>query len=174
MNPRYALAAVILVGCSHPQAVVKPVAPAPVADTRAPEPVKQQQPVSPNVAVSDDIAKQCKLTFDSVPAAPKFDYDTSELEAQDRDVLDRVATCLTTGPLKGKAVKLVGRADPRGTEEYNLGLGTRRAHAVGVYLERLGVTNRQVAETTRGAIDARGTDDGTYRDDRRVDLELTN
>jgi peptidoglycan-associated lipoprotein len=163
----------ILLGCSHPKAVVNPTpaAPPPVATTKTPEPVKQTA-VSPNVTVSDDIAKQCRLTFDSVTAAPKFDFDTSELEAQDRDVLDRVATCLTTGPLKGKAVKLVGRADPRGTDEYNLGLGTRRAHAVGMYLERLGVASRQVAETTRGALDAHGTDDGSYRSDRRVDLTL--
>ena len=89
-------------------------------------------------------------------------------------MLDQIATCVTSGPLKGKRLHLVGRADPRGTEEYNLGLGDRRAHTVQSYLSRLGLTGNQVATTTRGALDASGTDDGSWRTDRRVDLELAN
>ena len=176
MNLRYALGSVILMACSHPHAVVAP-APTPVAPpatTAVAVPVPVKAAVSPNLAVSGDLAKQCKLTFDSVPAAPKFQYDDVQLVQQDRDVLDRVAACLTTGPLKGHRVTLVGRADPRGTEEYNLALGTRRAHTVGTYLERLGVSTNQVAESTRGATQAAGTDEASWLVDRRVDLDLQN
>jgi peptidoglycan-associated lipoprotein len=88
-------------------------------------------------------------------------------------VLDQLATCMTTGKLKGKSVSLIGRADPRGTEEYNLGLGSRRAASVGQYLERLGVGAPQLAVTTRGALDATGTDESTWKQDRRVDVQLT-
>jgi peptidoglycan-associated lipoprotein len=171
MNLRYAV--VILVGCSHPHAVVAPTPVAPPPTTAAGKPAEPvREAASPNLAVSDDLAKQCKLTFDNVGEAPKFQYDDIQLVQQDRDVLDRVATCITTGPLKGHKVKLVGRADPRGTEEYNLGLGTRRAHTVGTYLEHLGVGTGQVAESTRGATEARGTDDASWLTDRRVDLDL--
>jgi len=87
-------------------------------------------------------------------------------------VLDQLATCLTTGALKGKAVSLIGRADPRGTEEYNLGLGSRRASSVSSYLVHLGVGQPQLAVTTRGALDATGTDEAGWAKDRRVDIQL--
>ena len=62
--------------------------------------------------------------------------------------------------------------DPRGTEEYNLGLGSRRAANVGTYLERLGVGQPQLAVTTRGSLDAAGTDESGWSKDRRVDVQL--
>src|SRR5690606_10154787 len=71
--------------------------------------------VSPSLGVSDEIARQCQLHFDDVSKAPKFDFDASELHPRDRDALEQIGKCLTTGPLRGRAVKLVGRADPRGT-----------------------------------------------------------
>ena len=69
-------------------------------------------------------------------------------------------------------MSLIGRADPRGTEEYNLGLGSRRAHSVHQYLARLGVGAPQLAVTTRGALDATGSDESTWKQDRRVDVQL--
>ena len=125
-------------------------------------------PVSQNIAANDDLVQKCSLAV--TQDTPHFDYDHFELTAQDREVLQQVATCLTTGPLKGKQLQLVGRADPRGTEEYNLGLGDRRAHTVSEYLERLGV--HQINAKTRGALDATGTDDSTWAHDRRVDLSV--
>ena len=71
-------------------------------------------------------------------------------------------------------MQLVGHADPRGTDEYNLGLGTRRAETVSSYLQRLGVPPRQLEASTRGAIDATGANELGWRLDRRVDLELKN
>ncbi len=164
---------VVSVGChkdmpakTTPSAMVAPE-PTPAA-TAAAEP----KPASPNVAVSDDLAQQCSLEVDSVQTAPKFDYNEFQLLPEDRNVLDKIATCVTKGPLKGKRLQLVGRADPRGTEEYNLGLGSRRAGVVGQYLERLGVREAQLAKTTRGALDASGNDEGTWKTDRRVDVRL--
>jgi peptidoglycan-associated lipoprotein len=132
------------------------------------------QPASPNLSVSEDLAKQCALEVNSSQAAPKFDFDQFQLLPEDRDVLDRVAQCVTSGPMRGKHLKLVGHADPRGTQEYNMSLGTQRAHTVREYLERLGVAAAQLAESTRGAIDARGSDEVTWRVDRRVDLDVAN
>ncbi|HEX4416858.1 MAG TPA: OmpA family protein, partial [Kofleriaceae bacterium] len=105
-------------------------------------------------------------------ANPQFDYDKDELTPEDRAVLDQLATCLTSGALKGKAISLIGRADPRGTEEYNLGLGSRRAASVSQYLGRLGVAEPQMAVTTRGALEATGTDESSWKQDRRVDIQL--
>lgn len=128
--------------------------------------------VSPSLGVSDEIARQCQLHFDDVSKAPKFDFDASELHPRDRDALEQIGKCLTTGPLRGRAVKLVGRADPRGTTDYNMALGARRANGVARYLKQLGVEADRLRETSRGELDAVGTDEASWQMDRRVDILL--
>ena len=162
-------------GCSKDKAAAK-TTPSPVGEPAAnpeakPADISADTPVSPGLAVSADIASACGITAPSSPN-PKFDYDKDDLTAEDRAVLDTLATCLTTGALKGKGVVLIGRADPRGTEEYNMGLGSRRASTVSGYLVRLGVGQAQLGVTTRGAIDASGTDEEGWKQDRRVDVQL--
>jgi len=170
-----ALVVAAAVGCSHDQKkpVVAPVdnTPPPKTDVKPPPIVKDDQPVSPGIAVSSDIAAMCGIKPVANPN-PKFDYDKDELTSDDRTVLEQIAACLTSGALKGKAVALIGRADPRGTEEYNLGLGSRRSHNVSQFLGRLGVGDPQMAVTTRGALDATGSDEEGWRQDRRVDIQL--
>jgi len=172
--------AATLAGCSKdkPKAKTTPVAPtpAPAATTEAPKEqpvVTADQPVSTGIAVSSDIVAACGLKVTTAAgAAPTFDYDKDDLGPDDRAVLDQIATCLISGALKGKPVSLIGRADPRGTEEYNLGLGSRRAASVGSYLKRLGVGDPQLGVTTRGALDATGVDEAGWKTDRRVDIQL--
>jgi peptidoglycan-associated lipoprotein len=166
------------IGCSHDKPkVVNPTPeatprPEPKMDKPAPAVDKDTQ-VSPGLALSGDLAAMCNIKSTmTTKTNPQFDYDKDELTADDRAVLDQLATCLTAGALKGKAVALIGRADPRGTEEYNLGLGSRRAASVGQYLGRLGVTEPQLAVTTRGALEATGTDEAGWKQDRRVDIQL--
>jgi peptidoglycan-associated lipoprotein len=69
-------------------------------------------------------------------------------------------------------VKLVGRADPRGTQEYNMALGARRSSSVMSYLTALGVPSTQMRETSRGALDATGSDQAAWQADRRVDVDI--
>jgi len=167
-------------GCSKDKAKEKttptPTGGAPVArqPAKSAEDVKPDQPVSPSLAISPDIAQLCgiKPTPSVTAASPTFEYDKDELTQDDRAVLDQLATCLMTGALKGKNVLMIGRADPRGTEEYNMGLGSRRAHSVSQYLVRLGVAQPQLEVTTRGSIDATGTDEAGWKKDRRVDVQL--
>ncbi len=166
---RVALLALFLAACHH--ATPAPTTPT-VAEAPAPKAAPPAQQASPNVYVSDDLAKQCTLHMDNVSQAPKFDYDATSLEPADRDVLQAIAQCVTAGPLKGRRLELTGRADPRGTEEYNMGLGSRRAGTVRDFLQHLGVTQKQIAQTTRGALDANGTDDSSWKQDRRVDITL--
>jgi peptidoglycan-associated lipoprotein len=124
------------------------------------------------VSVSGEIMDACNITFENVDRAPKFDFDKSALLPQDRNVLDQVAKCVTTGPLKGRTLKLIGRADPRGEVEYNFVLGEHRAGSVESYLAQLGVGQSKMAETSRGKLDANGTDEAGWQRDRRVDLVL--
>jgi peptidoglycan-associated lipoprotein len=168
----------LAVGCGGDKPKVAKPTPAavkePEAATDQPAPaVDKDTQVSPGIALSSDVATLCNIKSTmTTKANPQFDYDKDELTTEDRAVLDQLATCLTSGALKGKAVSLIGRADPRGTEEYNLGLGSRRANSVSQYLGRLGVTEPQMSVTTRGALDATGTDESGWKQDRRVDVQL--
>jgi peptidoglycan-associated lipoprotein len=161
-------AAAALLACGHAKPPV-------TASEQKPEPTVTADPtpkaVSSSVAISGDILAKCKIEFSTQAEAPKFDYDATNLSSDDTRVLDQVATCLTTGPLKGHSVQLVGRADPRGSDQYNMALGANRAHQVTTYLQQKGVS-ATLRETSRGALDATGRDETTWRNDRRVDLVL--
>jgi peptidoglycan-associated lipoprotein len=71
-------------------------------------------------------------------------------------------------------MRLVGHADPRGEPEYNMVLGGRRSDNVKSYLVRKGLPDAQAETTSRGEMDAVGTDDTTWAEDRRVDIALAN
>ncbi len=175
LHVRFATVALsfLAAACSHE--TPKPATP---TTTSVVAPTTTLAPASPgkansNIYLSDRLRKECAITtVESVKEAPKFDFDQNAILPEDRDVLAQVATCLTTGPLKGRSVRLVGRADPRGTQEYNMALGERRSNAVLKYLGGLGVGTSQLSETSRGALDATGSDEAAWRTDRRVDIDL--
>ncbi len=68
-----------------------------------------------------------------------FDFDDSTIRRDQKPVLEANAECMRQQPNRG--VTIEGHCDERGTEEYNLALGERRARAARRYLEKLGVTN---------------------------------
>jgi peptidoglycan-associated lipoprotein len=138
-----------------------------VAVTNTVAPQTQNQSA---VSMSGDLRRVCGI--EDTGAAPKFDFDSAVLSPSDRSELDQLATCMTSGPLAGKDIQLVGRADPRGEAEYNMNLGATRASAVEHYLAQLGVSSGRLATTSRGALDAQGHDEATWAVDRRVDLRL--
>ncbi len=149
--------------------------PPPVAANAAPSASVAPAPaaaVKPTINLAGDILAVCKITLDNPEKAPKFDLDSAAVSPEERDILGKLATCLTTGPLKGRKVQLVGRADARGEVNYNMALGAGRAKSVSSYLTNLGVEAARLNETSRGELDATGTDDDSYRHDRRVDINL--
>lgn len=97
-----------------------------------------------------------------------FDYDSSNLEGSARDQLAAIADCIKQ---KGMSrVHLTGLTDPRGTEEYNLALGDRRAQSATKYLKSLGVS-ADVSYSSMGEELATGTDEASWARDRRVDVK---
>ncbi len=131
------------------------------------------EPVSAEgVSVSALIAKACGLTPRGKTELPTFEYDSAALGAQDRELLADIARCLSEGALRGKNVVLIGRADARGEPEYNMTLGESRADAVHRYLVDLGVGRDRMRATSRGELDAIGTNEEGWAHDRRVDIEL--
>jgi outer membrane protein OmpA-like peptidoglycan-associated protein len=157
-----------------PEPIFQPVgvtAPQPQSDIGMQVPPSPEpQPVSPSLAVSEEILRACKLSLDAIEKAPKFEFDKSELQSADLTVLAQIGDCFTTGPLKDKEMVLVGRADPRGTVAYNEALGLRRANRVARFLEGYGVSAGRIERTSRGKLDARGRDEVGWTVDRRVDI----
>jgi peptidoglycan-associated lipoprotein len=164
-------------GCAEHKAAAPAQAPTslgPVATTTTTSgtPRHEASLETPGLRVSEEIARACALPKQEF--APSFDYDSASIGDQDRTVLTAIAKCLSEGPLKGRGLALTGRADPRGEPEYNMSLGESRADSVSRYLHDLGVQSDRMRATSRGEIDATGTDEGTWAHDRRVDIDLAN
>jgi peptidoglycan-associated lipoprotein len=119
-----------------------------------------------NANIDDKIAKMCDL-----PEA-RFDFNSSTMSPGAKKVLDSIAKCFKDGPGKGKSMTIVGHADPRGEEEFNFGLGQRRAGAVAAYLKSAGLGEDRYSTSSRGELDATGTDEAGWSKDRRVEIML--
>ena len=79
---------------------------------------------------------------------------------------------MTTGSLKGAKVLLTGHCDPRGEYEFNMVLGAERAENVKAMLSGLGVDSGHVTTSSRGKLNATGTDETSWARDRRVDVGI--
>jgi peptidoglycan-associated lipoprotein len=77
-----------------------------------------------------------------------FPFNSDEIDAADKPQLDRSARCLKAE--HSLHVTIEGNADERGTEEYNMALGDRRARSVAGYLQSLGASQAQVATVSYG------------------------
>jgi peptidoglycan-associated lipoprotein len=118
------------------------------------------------VAIDPRLVEMCHIPV------PQFEFDSSALSAEATSALDALGACLTTGPAAGQAIRLVGHADPRGTDEYNMALGQRRAASVAGHLEARQVPGERMETSSRGEIDATGTDEQTWALDRKVEIFL--
>jgi peptidoglycan-associated lipoprotein len=125
-----------------------------------------KDPSKSNIRIDKRLADLCSL-----PQA-NFAFDSAALSPQAKAALDALAECLVSGRGKDERLTLVGHADPRGDEEYNLGLGQRRASSVATYLEGKNLPADRMETSSRGELDATGTDEATWAQDRRVDIGL--
>lgn len=125
-------------------------------------------PSQSQINISDEIKKACGLT----DADAFFAFDSARIRPQDRKVLGALAKCFNDGALKGRTMALVGHADPRGESEYNMVLGQQRADNVKKYIGAEGLAAERMQTTSRGAMDATGTDEASWARDRRVDVNL--
>jgi peptidoglycan-associated lipoprotein len=99
-----------------------------------------------------------------------FEYDSSNILAEDQDLLTAHAAYLVANP--GQSMTLEGHADERGSREYNIGLGDRRVQAVRRVLELQGVSPQQISTVSYGeekpAVE--GHSDTAWRMNRRVEI----
>jgi peptidoglycan-associated lipoprotein len=143
------LAAVLATGCGKkPPPVARPMPPPPSGTTTGaeampapPEPVNEPTIVPPEPGItSDNIGSRSldELNRDS-PLQPLFyEFDSAEISSRGQSVLQGNAELLKRYPTW--VITVEGHCDERGTPEYNLALGERRAVAARTYLVSLGVS----------------------------------
>lgn len=120
------------------------------------------------VAVADDILKACGISQSDA----FFEYNSAGLRQREAGIVEQLATCFASGPLAGRNMALVGHADARGDEEYNFALAGRRADNVRQALAKHRLDPARVSTTSRGELDASGSDESGWSKDRRVDVLL--
>lgn len=100
-----------------------------------------------------------------------FDFDVSEFMASDRDVLAIHGRNLASN--SSRRIRLEGHADERGTREYNLALGERRANSIRDYLVVNGASLSQIETVSYGEERPANTGqtDAAYRLNRRVEIK---
>jgi peptidoglycan-associated lipoprotein len=99
-----------------------------------------------------------------------FAYDSSDLDAESQAIAEAHASYLSNNP--STKVVLEGHADERGTREYNLALGERRAQSVADVLIALGVSAANIENVSYGEENpvAEGHDESSWRLNRRVEI----
>jgi peptidoglycan-associated lipoprotein len=151
---QYALVAVVafavgLVGCKPKEPVAKapepPVAPAtpPPAPAPPPEAVPQKSEYDTLKETATDVIDKMGLLGDI-----HFEYDKADIRAEDQPILAKNAETLKKFDFL--LITIEGHCDERGSVEYNLALGERRAKAAQEYLVSLGVPADRMKTTSLG------------------------
>ena len=160
MCSRYSAAAVMVVALTAaacgPKKVDTPApAPPPPAEkpaTTPPPPPPPPAPPKPDPAPPSEDEIYAKMTFDDIAKKYLVDaffaYDSSELSEEARSAISKNAEFMKKRT--SSKVLVEGHADSRGTNEYNLALGERRADVVRDYLVSLGVATDRISIVSKG------------------------
>ena len=119
-------------------------APAPAAPAPAPAPANDDAANAARMAAERTRALTADLT-----AMIHFDYDKSDIMPDDKANLDRKAAILAANP--SAKIQIAGNCDERGSTEYNLALGNRRALAAKQYLVSKGVDGSRIETVSYGS-----------------------
>lgn len=161
---------------ARPSAPPPPVAEAAPARPAAPEPVRDATIVPPEPVVRDESVSSASLDDlnRSSPLRPVFfDLDSSDLSAEGQHVLDANAAVLKQHATW--TITIEGHCDERGSAEYNLALGERRALSARAYLISLGLPADRLRTVSYGKefpFDP-GHDESSYAKNRRAHFVIT-
>ena len=137
--------------------------------------VKQEEPIKqPEVSIPAPVATP---PVGTQPVVPKiefktifFAFDSYSLNEEGKALLNQAGGLLRSYP--DVALRLEGHCDERGTAEYNLALGEKRANAVREYLENLGVSRSRLSTVSFGKEKpaVAGNDEASWAKNRRVEI----
>lgn len=160
------LAALLAAGCAK-----KPVAPE--VSSAIEQPPEEVIP-APDMAVAEAPMEKIVPQPEAEPELQRihFDFDQYTLTPQARDILAETAAYLNSHP--ETKVTIEGYCDERGSDEYNLALGERRALAAKSYLVSLGVAPENLNTITYGEENpfASGHDEEAWAKSRRAEFNI--
>ncbi len=166
-----ALGVVVTAACGKKEPEVIPTpTPPPASPAPAPTPPPPPPPATdPDAAAAAEHAEVTRLLQQAI----YFDLDKDEIRAQDRPVLEQKAAILQANP--SLRIRVAGHADERGSDEYNLVLGTRRATSAKRYLETRGIDGSRIDIISYGEerpADT-GSNEAAWAQNRRDEFEIT-
>lgn len=136
-----------------------------IADAMPPAPAAAEAPKSTAPAHVQEMAKNFERLY--------FDFDSATLNGQSKSALDdNIAIMSQFNDVK---LEIQGHADERGTTDYNLALGQKRADAVIAYMTAKGISNSRVKSVSYGEerpLDASATE-RAYAQNRRAEFVIT-
>jgi len=134
-----------------------------------PKPPEVTQPENPPEIPKEEVEKKVVTQEDLQPIY--FDFDKYDLRPGDREILNLNAKVLKENP--DVKIRIEGNCDERGTVEYNLALGDRRARAAMDYLVNLGVTPGRISIISYGKERCKHCfDEECWSKDRRDDFMI--
>lgn len=142
------IAAAVLAGCAGRGTQTQPTEPSeePVETPDTTPPPSTPPPAQPDT--NENGIPFVPGTTQLIPRTYYFEFDRATLSRDDLDSLQMHARFLRNNP--DRSIVVEGHADERGTREYNLALGERRAQAVRTFLTSAGVSSRQIEIVSYG------------------------
>ncbi len=137
-----------------------------------------EEPVAEDTSGDEIPEPEPEVEYEPAPEACMletvyFAFDSSELDSASRASIAAAVECFRNQNSSGSLL-LTGACDPRGTEEYNMALGERRAQSVRRYLQSLGMDTSRVSVTSVGEEMASGTNEQGWSRDRNVSASEAN
>jgi peptidoglycan-associated lipoprotein len=158
-----------------PPAAPPPAAPPPPPAPPAPAPTPAAAPASHTPTEEEAFASKTleQLNSEKVLGDALFDLDSQAIRDDAKPALQKDADWLRRWP--STKVLVEGHADERGSAEYNLALGERRASALRDYLVNLGITNDRIQVVSKGKEAPVCTDsnEGCWQQNRRGHFVIT-
>ncbi|MBJ6801522.1 peptidoglycan-associated lipoprotein Pal [Geomonas propionica] len=176
------MGALVAGGCAKKD-MVKPEEAAPSVTAPAPEtakpaqeaptqkaPVTEQTPVREPVVAQEPVRESSKAPSGDLQGQLQkiyFNFDSSDLSEESRNILTKNAEYLSRQ--QSLKIRIEGNCDERGSDDYNMALGERRAKAAKDYLVNLGISSERISIISYGEekpVDA-GHDEAAWAKNRR-------
>jgi peptidoglycan-associated lipoprotein len=155
------------------QPAPEPTAAPTPAPTPAPTDDSAERRRADSIAAANAASERARAVAADLAAMINFEYDQAAVRATDQATLDKKAAILAANP--NVRLQISGHADERGSDEYNLALGNRRAGAAKRYLENKGIDGARLEVVSYGEerpLNA-GHDEAAYAQNRRDEFQVT-
>jgi peptidoglycan-associated lipoprotein len=170
------LASAVLAACgggSPPEEPAPAPAPAPAPPPPPPVDDSAERERLEKERLAREAAERARALAAELGTMINFEFDRADIRQADQGTLDRKAAVLAAN--SAVRLRIAGHADDRGSDEYNLALGNRRAAAAKRYLENKGIDGSRMEVVSYGEERPLnpGSDEAAYAQNRRDEFEIT-